>query len=174
MKKLLFVLLMLPVVAFSQDKQDKTEEERPFEGWQIKDCQKYALQEIARAAEGEFKDATNGRVTENTRTIYIAQQKWLQNLNDTINGIEIKFVDIPANLNDIAKDVKQNDAAVFYISPFEVKATICEMWIFPIDVKKGLGKAKQEYSPTAYKMKFFFNYDPPKYEYRGVEAVTME
>lgn len=172
MKKTLFALLMLPLVTFAQDK--KNGEKKPFEGWKISDCQKYALQELTKGDKGELKAAANGHITPETKTIYIAKQKWLQNLPDTVNGIQIKYIDINNNLNDIAKDVKKNHAAVYYVSPFEMKSTICEMWLFPVEVKKGLGKAKQEYSTTAYKMNFFFNYDPPKYEYRGAETVEVE
>lgn len=173
MKKMLFVLLLLPLAAFSQDKKDS--DVPAFEGWQIKDCQVFALDQLTQVENGVLAMGTKGRITPKTKTIYISKQKWLQNLPDTMNGYEIKYVDIPANVDEIAKDVKKNDAAVYYLSPFEMKSTICEMWVFPVNVKKGtFGAAKQEYCTTSYLMKFFFNYDPPKYEFRGVDAVMMD
>lgn len=174
MKKMLFALLLLPLATLAQENDNVSDEERPFEGWQIKDCQKYALEQLSLGAAGNLKDATEGRITAETKTVYIAKQTWLKDMDDTLNNVVFRFVDIPSNLDDIAKDVKKNNAAVYYLSPFEMKSTICEMWLFPIDVKKGIGKAKQEYSTTAYRMKFFFNYDPPKYEYRGTEKVEVE
>lgn len=168
MKKMLFALLLLPITVFSQT------EPQPFEGWKIKDCQEHTLKLLTEGVKGDLKGAAEGRITDKTKTIYVAKQTWLKEAPDTVNGIHIKYVDLAENLNEIAKDVKQNDAAVYYISPFEMKANMCEMYIFPIDVKKGLGKAKQEYSTTSYKTNYFFNYDPPKYVYKGVEAIVVD
>lgn len=165
MKKLLFVLLMLPFAAFSQVNSDSAD----FEGWVIPDCQKFAIRQLTRMDKGVLKDAAAGRITANTKTIYIAKQKWLSGIPDTLGGMNIKFIDIDSNLAMLANEVKKNGAAVYYISPFEVKSTMCEMWIFPVDIKK---KSK-EFSTTAYKMNFFFNYDPPKYQYRGTEKVVL-
>ncbi|MCB0696513.1 MAG: hypothetical protein KDC07_04065 [Chitinophagaceae bacterium] len=169
MKQLLFALLFLPCVVSAQD--EKTSKERPFEGWQISDCQKYAINQLAKGTEGELKAAAEGRIVEGTKTIYIAKQKWLQNVPDTSNGYNIVYIDIDSNGKMLAEEVKKNHAAVYYISPFEMRSNMCEMWVFPIEMKK---KGKQEYSTTAYKMNFFFNYDPPKYEYRGTDAVVLE
>lgn len=167
MKSVLFLLLFLPLAVFAQEaKTDSVQ----FEGWVIADCQKFALSELTKGAKGELKDAAAGRITENTKTIYIARQKWLQNMPDTMNGFNIKYVDIDSNLKMLATEVKKNGAAVYYISPFEIKTNMCEMWIFPIEVKK----KSREYNSTVYKMNFFFNYDPPKYQYRGTEKVVLE
>lgn len=170
MKRMLFMVMLLPLAVLGQDKTAEQE----WEGWKIADCNEHAIMELMKGAKGDLSGASEGRITENTKTIYIAKQTWLQNMPDSLNGIHIKYVDIPDNLNEIAKDVKNNDAAVYYISPFEMKSTMCELWVFPIDVKKGMGKAKQEYSTTSYKMNYFFNYDPPKYVYKGTESVTVE
>jgi len=169
MKRLLFALIFLPFAVTAQD--PNAGKEPAFEGWKISDCQKYALREITKGEKGELKGATAGRVTPTTKTIYIAKQTWLQEVPDTANGFTFRYVDIDSNAKMIAEEVKKGTAAVYYISPFELKTNICEMWIFPIDMKK---KGKQEFSTTAYKMNFFFNYDPPKYEYRGTDAVVLE
>ena len=165
MKQLLFALLFIPCAAFAQN--GATE----FEGWQISDCQKYAINELTKGDKGELRSAAAGRITEGTKTIYIAKQTWLQNLPDTANGYNIVYINIDSNSKMIYNDIKKNNAAVYYISPFEVRSNMCEMWVFPIEVKK---KGKQEYATTVYKMNFFFNYDPPKYEYRGTDAVVLE
>lgn len=168
MKQLLCALLLLPCMAFAQE--DKSEAKTDFEGWQISDCQKYAINELTKAG-GELRNAAQGRIVEGTKTIYIAKQTWLQNLPDTANGYNIVYINIDSSGKMISNDVKKNNAAVYYISPFEMRSNMCEMWIFPIDMKK---KGKQEFSTTAYKMNFFFNYDPPKYEYRGTDAVLLD
>lgn len=174
MKRLLFTILFLPFVTTAQ--QDKTTTEPQFEGWKISDCQAYALKELAKGANGELKGAAQGRINENTKTIYIAKQTWLQEIRDTtFNGIAIKQVDIDSNIKMLADEVKNGSAAIFYVSPFELKAPMCEMWIFPIEIKKGfLSKAEQQYATTVYRVNFFFNYDPPKYEYRGTDTVVLE
>lgn len=173
MKQLLFALLLLPVMASAQP--GSSTKQSDFEGWQISDCQRYALSELTKADKGVISNVAANRVTAGTKTIYIAKQKWLQELRDTtLNGIAIKFVDIDSNGKNIAKDIKENSAAVYYISPFELKSNICEMWLFPIEVVKKKGKFTQEYATTVYKMNFFFNYDPPVYEYRGTDAVALE
>lgn len=170
MKRMLsIILLLLPVTTFCQTET----EEKPFETWSIKGCQEYVISELIKAENGKMKDAAKGRVTNTTKTIYITKQAWLQDLPDTINGVSIKYVDIDDDATTIAKDVKANDAAVYYISPLEMKVGMGEMWLFPIDVTKGMGKAKINYSSTAYKIKYFFNYDPPKYEYRGVDTIEL-
>lgn len=174
MKRLLFALLLLPFAVSAQ--QDKANADPTFEGWKISDCQTYTLKELTEGANGEMKGAAKGRITENTKTIYIAKQSWLQEIKDTsFNGIAIKQVDIDSNLKMLAEEVKNGTAAIYYISPFELKSPMCEMWIFPIDIEKGfMSKAKQEYASTVYRVNFFFNYDPPKYEYRGTDAVVLE
>ncbi len=172
MKSILFALLLLPFAAGAQEGKAVTD----FEGWKISDCQAYTLKELTKGANGEMKGAAKGRITENTKTIYIAKQSWLQEIKDTtFNGIAIKQVDIDSNLKMLAEEVKNGTAAIYYISPFELKSPMCEMWIFPIDIAKGfMSKAKQEYASTVYRVNFFFNYDPPKYEYRGTDAVVLE
>ena len=171
-KNILFALLLLPFAAVAQ--QDKAVTD--FEGWKIRDCQIYTLKELTKGANGEMKAVAKGRVSETTKTIYIAKQAWLQEIKDTsFNGIAIKQVDIDSNLKMLAEEVKNGTAAVYYISPFELKSPMCEMWIFPINIEKGfMSKAKQEYATTVYRVNFFFNYDPPKYEYRGVDTVELE
>ena len=173
MKKLLFAILFLPLVTTAQ--QD-TNTGSKFEGWKISDCQAYALQELAKGANGELKSVAQGRINEKTKTIYLAKQTWLQEIHDTtFNGIAIKQVDIDSNIKMLTDEVKDGTAAIYYISPFELKAPMCEMWIFPVDIKKGfLSKAEQQYATTVYRVNFFFNYDPPKYEYRGTDAVVLE
>jgi hypothetical protein len=173
MKRLLLALL-LPFAVSAQ--QDKTNADPSFEGWKISDCQVYALNQLTKGANGELKGAAKGRISENTKTIYIAKQTWLQEIRDTtFNGITIKQVNIDSNLKMLAEEVKNGTAAIYYISPFELKSPMCEMWIFPIDIEKGfMSKAKQEYATTVFRMNFFFNYDPPKYEYRGTDAVVLE
>ncbi len=174
MKRLLFALLLLPFAVSAQ--QDKTNADPTFEGWKISDCQAYTLKELTEGTKGEMKGAAKGRINETTKTIYIAKQTWLQEIRDTtFNGIAIKQVDIDSNLKMLAEEVKNGTAAIYYISPFELKSPMCEMWIFPIDIEKGfMSKAKQEYASTVYRVNFFFNYDPPKYEYRGTDAVVLE
>ncbi len=172
MRSILFALMLLPFASTAQQGKAVTD----FEGWKIIDCQTYIVQELAKGAEGEMKGAAKGRISENTKTIYIAKQKWLQELKDTnFNGIAIKQVDIEPNLKMLAEEVKNGTAAVYYMSSFELKSPMCEMWVFPIDIEKGfMSKVKQEYSSTVYRTNFFFNYDPPKYEYRGTDAVMLE
>lgn len=171
-KNILFALLLLPFAAGAQQGKAVTD----FEGWKISDCQTYTLKELTKGAEGEMKAPAKGRVSENTKTIYIAKQTWLQEIRDTtFNGIAIKQVDIDSNLKMLAEEVKNGTAAIYYISPFELKSPMCEMWLFPINIEKGfMSKAKQEYASTVYRVNFFFNYDPPKYEYRGVDTVELE
>lgn len=172
MKSILFALLLLPFAASAQEGKAVTD----FEGWKISDCQTYTLKELTKGANGEMKGAAKGRINENTKTIYIAKQSWLQEIKDTAyNGIAIKQVDIDSNIKMLGEEVKNGTAAIYYISPFELKSPMCEMWVFPIDIEKGfMSKAKQEYATTAYRVNFFFNYDPPKYEYRGTDAVILE
>ena len=68
----------------------------------------------------------------------------------------------------LGEEVKNGTAAIYYISPFELKSPMCEMWVFPIDIEKGfMSKAKQEYATTAYRVNFFFNYDPGRPVPRG-------
>lgn len=173
MKHFILGLLFLPLTVFAQ--QENTADP-DFEGWQIKDCQAFALKELTKGENGKLSTVAKGRVSEKTKTIYLARQTWLQEIKDTVfNGIAIKQVDIDENIKTLADDVKNGTAAIFYISPFELKAPQCEMWIFPVDVnKKFMGKAEQQYATTVYRMNFFFNYDPPKYEYRGMDTVVLE
>lgn len=172
MKKLLFALLMFPFMAMAQD--DHKTKQSDFQGWKIVDCQKYGIAELAKGDNGVLVNVAKRRITPQTKNIYIAKQTWLKNLPDTANGMQVKYVDIDSNAKEIYTEVKEGTAVVFYMSPFELKSNMCEMWLFPIDITKKGRKYKQEYSTTAYKMNFFFNYDPPVYEYRGTDAVVLE
>lgn len=173
MKQLLFALLLLPAMAAAQP--GGSTKQSDFEGWKISDCQYYAISELAKADKGVMSAVAANRVLPTTKTIYIAKRKWLQEVHDTtFNGIAIKLVDVDSNIKTIASDVRENGAAVYYISPFEPKATTCEMWVFPIDVTKSKKKPEGQFATTVYKMNFFFNYDPPVYEYHGTDAVVLE
>lgn len=173
MKKLLLILLMLPMAAMAQN--DNSKKQSDFQGWKMNDCLIYGLKELAKGEEGVVKGAAQGRITPTTKTIYIARQSWLKDAPETnANGVVFKYVDIDSNIKNIAAEVEQKTAAVYYVSPFELKTNMSELWIFPIDIKKNKKKYTQEYSTTGYKMSFFFNYDPPTYEFRGTDAVVLE
>ena len=172
MKQVLFILLLLPLAAMAQN--DNSKKQSDFTGWKMNDCLVYGLKELAKGENGVLKGAAAGRITPNTKVIYIANQSWLKDVPDTVNGIVYKYVDIDSNIKTIAAQVEMKEAAVFYVSPFELKTNMSELWIFPIDIKKQKRKYVQEYPATGYKMSFFFNYDPPTYEFRGTDAVVLE
>lgn len=169
MKQLLFALLMFPLLASAQSDKKMSD----FQGVQMSDCIKYSVKELARGEKGVLTQATAGRVTPQTKTIYIARQTWLKDMPESYNGITLKYVDIDSNIQAIAEDVQNNKAAVFLVGNFEPKSNMSELWVFPIELKKVKKKYEKEFLPTAYKMHFFFAYDPPSYEYRGTDAVAL-
>lgn len=173
MKQWLFLLAFIPFLATAQEKQTDSLE---WEGWFISDCQTFVLNQITKADKGELSKLTDGRVTENTKTIYIVKKSYLQKVPDTAeNGIIFKYVNVDSNLKVIAEDVKKNDAAIYFISSFNLDSKLCTIWVMPIDiVKKGMFGQKKEYAKTVGTVNFFFNYDPPKYYYRGVDIVQLD
>ncbi len=172
MKKWLLLLAFIPFIATAQEKETDS---LKWEGWLISDCQGFVLNQLAKGDNGELKAVADGRVTENTKTIYIVKKNYLQKVPDTANGITFKYVDVDSNLKEITEDVKKNDAAIFHISAFNLDSKECTIWVMPIDIsKKGMFGSKKEYATTTGTVKFFFNYDPPKYYYRGVEVIELK
>ncbi len=172
MKRLLFIALLLPVLAFAQQ-----EEEKPIKDWEglkIRDCQEFFLSELI-STEGDVHPLIGkGRITENTKTIYIFNQAYLKEAPKNVNGIEIQYIDVDSNLKWLAGEVKKNDAAVFYMSNLHIDPSTCEMYVFPIDVKSGMFGTKMQYNTKSVKMNFFYNYDPPRFHYKGVEVVMLD
>lgn len=172
MKKLIFLLILLPFAAMAQT-GNAGEEESKFTGYDTKACQRYMLSEMTQP-DGELKAVTHGLITPETKTIYLSKQTYLKDINDTtINGIAIKQIDVDSSIDFLQKEVKHNHAAVFYVSHFMFQSPNSEMWVIPIYIKKSLFKTKKEYSDTGCKMKFFFHYDPPRHIYKGTDVSTF-
>lgn len=169
MKKLFYSLICLPFLANAQKADDK-----PFEGYFEKDCYMYVASELAKP-DGIFKNLTTGKVTEDTKTIYLTRQTYLgKKLNDTtINGIHIVQTNVDSISKTIAKDIKKNKAAAFHITNMILRPDTCDIWVFPIIVKKSMFKSSTEYSSTGCKAKFFFNQSPPKFIYRRTDCEEL-
>ncbi len=165
MKRLLFLLVLLPQVLLAQDEQ-------PFEGFKIKDCYDYVSQELAKP-NGILHNVTKGSVTNNTKTIYISKQDYLGELPDTANGKMIKQIDVQANMKTIAKEVKKGDAAVFHITNMILRPDTCDIWVFPMELQSSMFKSEVKYSEKGCKAKFFFNQAPPKFIFRRVDCQEL-
>lgn len=172
MKKLLLLLLIFPLATIVYGAEEDSV--KKWEGSFIKDCHKFAIEELTLGNKGELSAIASSRVTANTKTIYISKQRYLQDIPDTINGIRIVQIAVDSNLKMLGKTSKNNEAAVYYISSFELNSQLSSIWVMPIDVKCGLFGTKMEYGEDVCKMNFFFHYDPPKYYYKGTNVETLE
>lgn len=169
MKKLFYSLICLPFLANAQKADDK-----PFEGYFEKDCYIYVASELTKP-DGIFKNLTAGKVTEDTKTIYLTTQTYLgKKLADTtINGVRIVQTNVDSVAKASAKDFKKHKAAAFHITNMILRPDTCDVWVFPINVKKSLFKCSTEYSSTGCKAKFFFNQSPPKFIYRRTDCEEL-
>ncbi|MCB0699433.1 MAG: hypothetical protein H6551_12645 [Chitinophagales bacterium] len=172
MKQMLLMFLLLPALAMAQDKQEK--KHKDWDGWMIKDCQNFAISELT-AKDGEaYKEIGADYINENTKVIYISRQPYLKDkeILDTLNGYAIKFIDVDSNYKWLAKEIKEG-AAVYYMTNLHMDANVSDIYIFPITIKTGMFGAKKEYATKSVRLKFFYNYDPPKFEYKGLEVVDL-
>lgn len=172
MKKLLLLAFILPVFAYAQENMDTTV--KKWEGMNIKECQEFFLSELIKKDGDVYPILGKGRITPQTKTIYIANQPYLKDAPQKVEGVNIQYIDIDSNLKWLCKEVKKNDAAVFYLSNFQMDAKMSEMYLFPITVKSGLFGSKMEYEEESAKINFFYDYDPPRFHYRGVEAISLD
>lgn len=166
MKRLIFALILIPQFIFAQ------EEKKPFEGFEVKNCYQYVASELCKA-DGIFNTLTNGKVSKVTKTIYINKQSFLVEMPESANGVAIKQIDIQENVKELAKEVKSGEAAIFHITEMTLRPDTCDIWVFPMDIKKSMFKTEVEYSAQGCKAKFFFNQAPPKFIFRKVDCAEL-
>lgn len=176
MKRILFALLLFPLAGYTQttDVMEGSNNKK-WEGMKIKDCQEFVLNELA-DPNGEFyNELGKGRITNKTRTIYIAEQAYLKEAPDsTANGINIEYIKVDSNSKWLCTEIDKKDAAVYYMSNLHMDAAISEIYIFPISVKSGLFKKPETvYEEKSLRVKFQYKYDPPRFHYMGYEVVDL-
>lgn len=169
MKKLFYSLICLPFLANAQQADDK-----PFEGYFEKDCYVYVASELTKP-NGIFKNLTAGMITKDTKTIYLTTQTYLgKKLADTtINGVRIVQTNVDSVAKANAKDFKKQNAVAFHITNMVLRPDTCDIWVFPITVKKSMFKSETIFSSTGCKAKFFFNQSPPKFIYRRTDCEEL-
>lgn len=166
MKRLIFALILIPQFIFAQ------EEEQPFEGFEVKNCYQYVAKELCKT-DGIFNSLTKNKVKKSTKTIYINKQNFLVEMPETSNGIAIRQIDVMENMKTLAQEVKSGEAAIFHITEMTLRPDTCDIWVFPMDVKKSMFKTEVEYSDQGCKAKFFFNQAPPKFIFRNVDCAKL-
>ena len=143
---------------------------KKWEGMMIHHCQQFTLEELTSKDGDLYKKLGSKYIHPETKVIYISRQAYLQKVPDTVNGYTLKYIDLDSNVKWLGKEIKNNHAAVFYLSNFELNSTLSRIYVFPIEVKKN----KKQYADPAAIMNFFFNYEPTKYVYKGVELVGLD
>lgn len=166
MKRLIFSLILIPQVLFAQ------EEGKTFEGFEVKNCYQYVAKELCKT-DGIFNSLTKNSISEATKTIYINKQGFLVELPETANGIAIKQIDVAENMKTLAKEVKSGEAAIFHVTEMVLRPDTCDIWVFPMEVKKSMFKTEVSYSEQGCKAKFFFNQAPPKFIFRNVDCAKL-
>jgi hypothetical protein len=137
MKRLLTLLIFIPFMSFAQKDTNCTMD--------MYGCYVFTLKALVNGASG-LQDLYKSGIKKKTKTIYIPKRFYTTALPDGINGLTIKYIDLDKEKATIYEEVKNNTAAIYYISELNVGAKQCDLWVMPVGLKKENGVVEAEYA----------------------------
>ena len=108
-------------------------------------CYVYSLKALVMGNSG-LKHAHELQFKKKTTTLYIPKRFYTTALPEEYEGVKIRYIDLDTEKDKIYAAVKNKNAALYYLSELNVTASMCDLWIMPIGLKKVYDIVEPDYT----------------------------
>lgn len=161
MKRLLLTLILLPTLAFAQQKKYD-----PVYHLDIHGCYEYAITALVHG-DADLESIAGKK---KKKAIYFSKEYYTAGFPEEIDGCAIKFIDIDLNKETLYKEQKSKKGVVMYMSVLNLTADTCDLWMIPIDIEKKGEEYSWSYNDGGCHVFYNFNKEAGKLGYLKTEC----
>lgn len=137
MKNWLFLLVFIPVLCFAQKDTSCSMD--------MYGCYVFSIKSLLKGSAG-LEVLHQKSIHKKTTTLYIPKRFYTAGLPEEIDGYKVQYIELDAEKSKIYDALKNNTAALFYMSELNVTASVCDLWLMPVSLEKVNNRIEVNYA----------------------------